>query len=192
LSYIEAQAPNQRAWIEATGSEFRVDYWRNPGEATPNSCSTARRWGGEGMSANFPQMASGALSGCGPRCAPSAGDSDARFRPRANSWCSVEKSAPGVVYSALGWWARRAESLLKCREETFNAQISQRAADLVIMVTGPMSPAGRTLMRTPMPPRSPPSSRASIAPAPSALVILLTPPDRGDNGPRQRSIFRRC
>ena len=31
LAYIEAQSPNQLAWIEATDSEFRVDYLVQPG-----------------------------------------------------------------------------------------------------------------------------------------------------------------
>jgi lysophospholipase L1-like esterase len=98
---------------------------------------------------------------------------------------SVEKSAPGVVYSVLGLVGARAEYLLKCREETFTAQIADEHPDLVIMGYGTNESSGSYLDEN----AYATALSAIIArirrAAPSALVILLTPPDRGDNGPRQ-------
>jgi lysophospholipase L1-like esterase len=98
---------------------------------------------------------------------------------------SVEKSAPGVVYSALGLVGARAEYLLKCREETFAAQIANEQPDLVIMGYGTNESSGLYLDENAYA-----TALSSIIArihraAPSALVILLTPPDRSDNAPRQ-------
>ena len=71
LSYIEAQSPNQSAWIEATGSEFRVDYLAQPGGGDAEFLLDGASLGRRRMSANSPRGASGALSGCGPRRSPS-------------------------------------------------------------------------------------------------------------------------
>jgi hypothetical protein len=85
----------------------------------------------------------------------------------------------------LGLVGARAEYLLKCREETFNAQIANEQPDLVIMGYGTNESSGSYLDENAYA-----TALSSIIArihraAPSALVILLTPPDRGDNGPRQ-------
>jgi lysophospholipase L1-like esterase len=79
----------------------------------------------------------------------------------------------------------RAEYVLKCREETFAAQISAEQPDLVILGYGTNESSGsyldenayETALSTIL-------SRIHRA-APSALVILLTPADRGDSRPGQ-------
>src|SRR5208282_966743 len=104
---------------------------------------------------------------------------------------SVEKSVPGVIYSAMGLVGARAEYLLKCRQETFEAQISAEQPDLVVLGYGTNETSGsyldgsayETALATIV-------SRLHRA-APSALVILLTPPDRGDIRPGQAQRIQR-
>lgn len=185
LSYIEAQAPNQSAWIEATGSEFRVDYLAQPGGGDAEFLLDGASVGRRRMSANSPQLQVARFQAAGP-------DAPHRFEIRTLDsglvrilGVSVEKSAPGVVYSALGLVGARAEYLLKCREDTFNAQIANEQPDLVIMGYGTNESSGSYLDENAYA-----TALSSIIArfhraAPSALVILLTPPDRGDNGPRE-------
>ena len=98
---------------------------------------------------------------------------------------AVEKSTPGVVYSALGINGARAEYLLKCREESFVAQVAEEHPDLIILGYGTNESSGsyldgaayETALATII-------ARLQRA-APSALVVLLTPPDRGDTRPAQ-------
>jgi lysophospholipase L1-like esterase len=185
LSFIEAQSPNQRAWIEATGSEFRVDYLAQPGGGDAEFLLDGASLGQRRMSANSPQLQVARFRAPGP-------DAPHRFEIRTLDsgpvrilGVSVEKSAPGVVYSALGLVGARAESLLKCREETFDAQIADEQPDLVIMGYGTNESSGSYLDENAYATALSTIIARIHRAAPSALVILLTPPDRGDNGPRQ-------
>ena len=143
------------------------------------------------MSASFPQVEVARFQAPGP-------DAPHRFEIRTLDsgpvrilGVSVEKAAPGVVYSALGLVGARAEYLLKCREETFDAQIAAEQPDLIIMGYGTNETSGsyldenayETALATII-------SRLHRA-APSALVILLTPPDRGDSRPGQAQRIQR-
>ena len=188
LSYIEAESPNQRAWIEATGIEFRVDFLAQPGGGDAEFLLDGIPLGQRRMSASFPQMETARFQAPGP-------DAPHRFEIRTLDsgsvrilGVSVEKAAPGVVYSALGQVGARAEYLLKCREETFAAQISAEQPDLIIMGYGTNETSGSYLDENAYE-----TALVSIISrlhraAPSALVVLLTPPDRSDSrpGPAQR------
>ncbi len=185
LSYIEAQSPNERAWIEATGSEFRVDYLAQPGGGDAEFLLDGMSLGQRRMSADSPHMQVARFQAPGP-------DAPHRFEIRTlNSGSvrilgvSVEKSGSGVIYSALGLVGARAEYLLKCREETFTAQIAAEKPDLVILGYGTNESSGSYLDENAYSTAlSTIISRIHRA-APSALVILLTPPDRGDSHPSQ-------
>jgi lysophospholipase L1-like esterase len=191
LSYIEAQSPNQMAWIEATGSEFRVDYLAQPGGGDAEFLLDGMSLGQRRMSADFPRMQVARFQAPGP-------DAPHRFEIRTLDsgpvrilGVSVEKSAPGVVYSALGLVGARAEYLLKCREQTFTAQIAAEHPDLIIMGYGTNESSGSYLDENAYATAlSTIISRIHRA-APSALVILLTPPDRGDNRPGQAQHIQR-
>jgi hypothetical protein len=191
LSYIEAASPNQSAWLEATGSEFRVYYLAQPEGGEAEFLIDGVSLGRQKMNAGFPQLQVARFQTQGP-------DAPHRFEVRTQDYgrvrilgVSVEKAAPGVVYSALGLVGARAEYLLKCREETFEAQISAEQPDLIIMGYGTNETSGsyldenayETALSTII-------SRMHRA-APSALVILLTPPDRGDSRPGQAEHFER-
>jgi lysophospholipase L1-like esterase len=185
LSYIETEAPHQTAWIEATGSELRVDYLAQPGGGDAEFLLDGMPLGQRRMSADFPQAQVARFQAPGP-------DALHRFEIRTLGYgrvrilgVSVEKAAPGVIYSAMGLLGARAEYLLKCREETFEAQISAEQPDLVVLGYGTNETSGsyldgsayETALATIV-------SRLHRA-APSALVVLLTPPDRGDSRPGQ-------
>jgi lysophospholipase L1-like esterase len=185
LSYIEAESPNQSVWIEATGSEFRVDYLAQPGGGAAEFLLDGVSLGQKRMSADVPQMQVARFQAPSP-------DAPHRFEIRTLDsglvrilGVSVEKASPGVIYSALGLVGARAEYVLKCREETFAAQISAEQPDLVILGYGTNESSGsyldenayETALSTIL-------SRIHRA-APSALVILLTPADRGDSRPGQ-------
>jgi lysophospholipase L1-like esterase len=191
LSYIEAQSPNQNAWVEATASEFRVDYLAQPGGGDAEFLLDGISLGQRRLSADVPHVEVARFQAPGP-------ETSHRFEIRTLSFgrvrvlgVSVEKSAPGVVYSALGLVGARAEYLLKCREETFAAQMAAEQADLIIMGYGTNETSGSYLdgnayesaLSTIL-------SRIHRA-APGALVILLTPPDRGDTRPGQEQKIQR-
>ena len=191
LSYIEAESPNQSAWIEATGSEFRVYFLAQPGGGDAEFLLDGMPLGQRKMSASVPQVEVASFQAPGP-------DAPHRFEIRTLEYgrvrilgVSVEKAAPGVVYSALGLVGARAEYLLKCREETFVEQISAEQPDLIIMGYGTNETSGSYLDEN--------AYEAALATilsrmhraAPSALVILLTPPDRGDSRPGQAQRIQR-
>jgi lysophospholipase L1-like esterase len=191
LSYIEAESPNQNAWIEATGSEFRVYFLAQPGGGDAEFFLDGMPLGQRRMSASVPQLEVARFEAPGP---------DARHRFEIQTLdsgrvrilgVSVEKAVPGVIYSAMGLVGARAEYLLKCREETFVEQISAEQPDLIIMGYGTNETSGpyldenayETALATII-------SRMHRA-APSALIILLTPPDRGDSRPGQAQRIQR-
>ena len=191
LSYIEAESPHQSAWIEATGSEYSRLL---PGPAGGRRCRIPARRDVPRAEKDERRLPAG-----GSSALPSAGaDAPHRFEIRTLDFgrvrilgVSVEKAAPGVIYSALGLVGARAEYLLKCREETFDAQISAEQPDLIILGYGTNETSGsyldenayETALATII-------SRMHRA-APSALVILLTPPDRGDSRPGQAQQIQR-
>jgi len=191
LSYIEAESPHQSAWIEATGSEFSVYYLAQPEGGDAEFLLDGMPVGQRRMSANFPQVGVARFPSVGP-------DAPHRFEIRTLDFgrvrilgVSVENAAPGVIYSALGLVGARAEYLLKCREETFVEQISAEQPDLIILGYGTNETSSsyldenayETALATII-------SRLHRA-APSALVILLTPPDRGDSRPDQAQHIQR-
>lgn len=191
LSYLEAESPHQSAWIEATGNEFCIYYLAQPGGGDAEFLLDGVSHGQRSMNASFPQVEEA--------CFPvSSLDAPHRFEIRTLDsgrvrvlGVSVEKAAPGVIYSALGLVGARAEYLLKCRAEIFEAQVSAERPDLVILGYGTNETSGSyldgnaydTALTTIL-------SRLHRA-APRALVILLTPPDRGDSLPGRAQRFER-
>ena len=185
LAYIEAQTPNQAAWIEATGSEFRVDYLAQPGGGDAEFLLDGMLLGQRKMSSNVPQLEAARFQGPG-------GDGPHRLEIRTLDYgpvrilgVSVEKAAPGVIYSALGLVGARAEFLLKCREETFVGQVSAEQPDLVILGYGTNETSGDYLDENAYDAALTSIISRIHRAVPSALVVLLTPPDRGDNRPGQ-------
>ncbi|MGA3326526.1 MAG: GDSL-type esterase/lipase family protein [Terriglobia bacterium] len=191
LSYIEAESPQQSAWIEATGSEFRVYFLAQPEGGDAEFLLDGAPVGQRSMNARVPQVKVASFQAPGP-------DTPHRFEIRTRDFgrvrilgVSVEKAAPGVTYSALGLVGARAEYLLKCREESFVEQISGEQPDLIILGYGTNETSGSYLDEN--------AYNAALATiisrmhraAPSALVILLTPPDRGDSRPDQAQRIQR-
>jgi len=191
LSYIEAESPHQSAWIEATGSEFRVYFLAQPEGGEAEFLLDGTSLGQRRMNASIPQVEVASFQAPGP-------DAPHRFEIQTRDFgrvrilgVSVEKAAAGVIYSALGLVGARAEYLLKCREETFEAQISAEQPDLIIMGYGTNETSGSYLDENAYESAlSTIISRIHRA-APSALVILLTPPDRGDSRPGQAERIQR-
>ncbi len=190
LSYIEAQSPHQSAWIEAAGSEYRVYFLAQPEGGEAEFLLDGSLLGVRKMNAAFPQVEEASFQAAGP-------DSGHRFEIRTTDFgrvrilgVSVEKAAPGIVYSALGLVGARAEYLLKCREETFDEQVSSEHPDMIILGYGTNETSGSFLDEN--------AYDAALAAiisrlhraAPAALVILLTPPDRGDSRPSQTQHFQ--
>jgi lysophospholipase L1-like esterase len=185
LNYLEARSPDQRVWLEASGTEFRVDYLVQPGGGAAQFLLDGTTLGQRRLSADSPRMQSVRFQASGP-------DAPHRFEIRTLDsgpvrilGVSVERSSPGIVYSALGLVGARAEYLLKCREETFTAQLAAEQPDMVILGYGTNESSGAYIDENAYA-----SSLSTIISrihraAPLALVILLTPPDRGDNGPAQ-------
>jgi lysophospholipase L1-like esterase len=103
----------------------------------------------------------------------------------------VAKAAPGVIYSAMGLVGARAEYLLKCREETFEAQVSAEQPDLIILGYGTNETSGDYLDGNAYETALAAIISRLYRAAPSALVILLTPPDRGDSRPGQAQRIER-
>ncbi len=190
LSYVEAESPHQSAWIEATGSEFRVYFLAQPEGGAAEFLLDGSLLGVRKTTAAFPQVEEASFQVPGP-------DAGHRFEIRTTDFgrvrilgVSVERSAPGIVYSALGLVGARAEYLLKCREETFEEQVSSEHPDLIILGYGTNETSGSYLDEN--------AYEAALAAiisrlhraAPAALVILLTPPDRGDSRPSQAQHFQ--
>ena len=191
LSYVEAQSPNQSAWIEATGSEFRVDYLAQPGGGGAEFLLDGELVGQRSMNSDFAQVQSARFQASGP-------DAPHRFEIRTLDsgavrilGVSVEKAGSGVIYSALGLVGARAEYLLKCRDETFTAQIAAERPDLVIMGYGTNESSGSYLDENAYATALTTIIARIHRAAPLALVILLTPPDRGDNRPAQAQRIQR-
>ena len=185
LNYIEAESPHQSVWMEATGSEFRVDYLAQPGGGDAEFLLDGMPLGQRRMSASYPQMETATFQAPGP-------DAPHRFEIRTLDFgrvrilgVSVENSAPGVIYSALGLVGARAEYLLKCREETFEAQIAAEQPDLIILGYGTNETSGSYLDQNAYEAALSSIIARMRRAAPSALVVLLTPPDRGDSRPGQ-------
>jgi len=191
LAYIEAESPEQSAWIEATGSEFRIYFLAQPEGGDAEFFLDGASLGQRKMNASFPRVEMASFQ------APES-DGPHRFEIRTRDsgrvrilGVSVEKAAPGVIYSALGLVGARAEYLLKCREETFIEQISAEQPDLIILGYGTNETTGSYLdMNAYDAALSSIVSRLHRA-APSALVILLTPPDRSDSRPGQAQRIQR-
>ena len=106
LSYIEAQSPNQNVWMEAEGSEFRIDYLAQPGGGDAEFLIDGVSYGQRRMSAGYPQVVLATFEA-------SSGDGLHRFEIRTLDsglvrilGVSVEKSSAGVVYTPWDWWAR--------------------------------------------------------------------------------------
>jgi lysophospholipase L1-like esterase len=191
LNYLEAESPNQSAWIEATGSAFRVYFLAQPEGGEAEFLLDGVPLGQRKMSANAPRVEVANFQAPVP-------DAPHRFEIRTQDYgkvrilgVSVEKSAPGVIYSALGLVGARAEYLLKCRQESFIAQVSGEQPDLIILGYGTNETTGSYLdvnaydaaLGTII-------SRLHRA-APAALVVLLTPPDRADARPGQAQRVQR-
>jgi lysophospholipase L1-like esterase len=191
LSYIEAESPNQSAWIEATGSEFRVYFLAQPEGGDAEFLLDGMPLGQRKMSTSVPRVEVASFQAPGP-------DAPHRFEIRTLEYgkvrilgVSVEKAAPGVVYSALGLVGARAEYLLKCREESFVVQISAEQPDLIIMGYGTNETTGSYLDENAYATALATIISRMHRAAPSALVILLTPPDRGDSRPGQAQRIER-
>jgi lysophospholipase L1-like esterase len=191
LSYIEAESPSQSVWMEAYGSEFRVDYLAQPGGGDAEFLLDGAPLGQRRMTSSYAQVQTATFQAPGS-------DGLHRFEIRTLDsglvrilGVSVEKSTAGVVYSSLGLVGARAEYLLKCREETFEAQIAAEQPDLIILGYGTNETSGSFLDRNAY-------EAALIAiisrirrAAPTALVVLLTPADRGDVHPWQEQRIQR-
>ncbi len=185
LSYIEATSPHQTAWLETSGSEFRVYFLSQPEGGEAEFILDGTLIGARKMNAEFPRVETVEFQAVGS-------GSRHRLEIRTTDFgcvrilgVSVERSAPGVVYSALGLVGARAEYLLKCREETFNEQIAGERPDMIILGYGTNETSGSYLDENAYDAAlSAVVSRLHRA-APAALVILLTPPDRGDARPSQ-------
>ncbi len=183
LSYIEAQTPGQRAWVEATGTEFRVYFLRQPEGGTAQFLLDGAAVGQIRMIARTREADMMRFRAPGP-------DAPHRFEIRTQDsgkirilGIAAEKAAPGIIYSPLGLAGARADFLLKCREETFAIQVAGEQPDLIMLGYGTnesndwyFDPNAYTAALTAI------VSRMHRA-APSALVVLLTPPDRGDSDP---------
>jgi len=179
LSYIEAASPNQRAWVEAEGSEFCVYYLMQPEGGDAEFLLDGSLLGQKNMNTGFAQVQAARFSASGA-------DAWHRFEIRTLGYgrvrilgVSVEKSTPGVIYSALGLVGARAEYLLKCRAQTFEAQVAAEQPDLILIAYGTNESSGSHLDESAYD-----SALSGIITrlrraAPSALVVLLTPPDRG-------------
>jgi hypothetical protein len=185
LSYIETDSPDQSVWIEAPGSEFRVDYLAQPGGGAAEFLVDGVSLGQRRMISDYPQMQVASFRMQGP-------DAPHRLEIRTLGvglvrilGVSVEKESPGVVYSAVGLVGARAEYLLKCREETFDAQISAERPDLVILGYGTNETSGSYLDENAYEAALSTIMARIHRAAPSALVVLLTPADRGDSRPGQ-------
>jgi lysophospholipase L1-like esterase len=184
LSFVEAASPNQAVWIQAPGSEFSVYYLAQPAGGSADFYLDGQPAGQKSLIAASVQVQVAHFQ--------AVGDSQHRLDIRTRDYGRVrilgvaaERSTPGLVYSALGMNGARAEYLLKCREETFVAQVAEAHPDLVILGYGTNESTGSyldgaaygTALATII-------ARLHRA-APSALVVLLTPPDRGDTRPAQ-------
>ena len=106
LSYIEAGSPHQSAWIEATGSEFRVYYLAQPEGGDAEFLLDGMSLGRRRMSATFPQVEEARFPAPGP-------DAPHRFEIRTLDsgrvrilGVSVEKAAPGVDLQRAGLGGR--------------------------------------------------------------------------------------
>ena len=91
----------------------------------------------------------------------------------------------------MGLIGARAEYLLKCRESTFAAEIAAEEPDLVILGYGTNESSGSNLDED-----SYASTLSTIISrirraAPSALIVILTPPDRGDSRPEEAQHIQR-
>jgi len=191
LSYIEAEAPGQSAWIEASGSEFCVYYLAQPNGGDAEFLLDGASLGQRRMSAGSPRVETVRFQAQGTSAPHRLEIHTLGFGRVRILGVSVENGAAGVVYSALGMVGARAEYLLKCRDETFETQITAAQPDLVILGYGTNETSGTNLdegayaaaLGTII-------SRIHRA-APSALVILLTPPDRGDTRPGEAQHIQR-
>ena len=183
LSYIEAVEPQQRAWIEAEGSHFCVYYLDQPEGGDAEFLLDGSLVGQRTMNAGYPKVESARFTADGP-------DALHRFEIRTIGsgkvrilGVSVEKSTPGVIYSALGLVGARAEYLLKCRAETFEAQISAEQPDLILIAYGTNESSGSHLDENAYDTALSGIMARIRRAAPAALILLLTPPDRGSNQP---------
>lgn len=179
LSYIEARSPNQDVWLEAAGSQFRVDYLAQPEGGEAEFLLDGAPVGQRRMSADDPQVQTATFEAAGS-------DALHRFEIRTLDsgrvrilGVSVENSSPGIVYSSLGLIGARAEYLLKCRAETFEAQVAAEQPDMVILGYGTNETSGSYLDQNAYEDALGTIIGRIHRAAPAALVVLLTPADRG-------------
>lgn len=185
LNYIEADSPDQNVWLQTSASEFRVDYLAQPSGGDAEFILDGVSQGQRRMSSNYAEVKTATFEAPG-------GDAVHRFEIRTLDsgpvrilGVSAEKSTPGVVYSALGLIGARAEYLLKCRAETFEAQIAAEQPDMVIFGYGTNESSGSYLDQNAYENALTTIIDRVRNAAPSALVVLLTPTDRGDSRPSQ-------
>jgi lysophospholipase L1-like esterase len=191
LNYLEAESPNQSAWIEATGSAFRVYFLAQPEGGDAEFLLDGVSVGDRKMIASTPRVEVVNFQVPG-------GDASHRFEIRTQDYgkvrilgVSVEKAAPGVIYSALGLVGARAEYLLKCRQESFMTQVSGEQPDLIILGYGTNETSGSYLDENAYDTALTAIISRFHRAAPAALVVLLTPPDRGDARPGQAQQIQR-
>ncbi len=180
LSYLETHSSNQSLWIQAIGSEFHVDYLAQPGGGVAEFLLDGVLVGQRSMAAASPEVRVAHFE-----AAERSVQHHFEIRTLDSGavrilGVSIEKDSPGVVYSAMGLVGARAEYLLKCSADAFEAQISDYQPDLVILGYGTNESSGSYVDESAYSEALSTIIARIRRGAPSALVVLLTPPDRGD------------
>lgn len=174
---LECDSPGESAWIEGQGSSFRLEFLQRPGGGTAQVFLDGKPVG----RANAASERRGV--GVFTHEAAPAGGTTHRWEIRSEGGPfrilgSALENPSGLVYSPLGVLGARADLLLKCRAETFNALMASESPDLILVAFGTNESGSRPGDLDAYPALFARVLRRLKSAAPDAALVVLGPPDR--------------
>jgi|WetSurMetagenome_2_1015567.scaffolds.fasta_scaffold04744_4 hypothetical protein len=173
--YLECDSPGESAWVEGQGSLFRLEFLQRPGGGTAQVVLDGKPVG----RAN----AASERRGVGIFDFEASPGATHRWEIRSEGGpfrilgAAVENPS-GLVYSPLGVLGARADLLLKCRPETFDALMVAESPDLILVAFGTNESGSRPSDLEAYPALFTRVLRRLKSAAPDAAIVVLGPPDR--------------
>ncbi len=175
---LETDRAGESAWFEGQGTLVRVEFLRRPGGGSATVLLDGRSVGR--LDSNAEARTVGVFRYEAEAAAP-GGTHRLEIRTEGGPFRilgAALENPSGLVYSPLGVLGARADLLLKCRAETFDALVVAEAPDLVLVAFGTNESGSRASDLEAYPALFARVLRRLRAAAPEAAVVVLGPPDR--------------
>lgn len=177
-SYLETFQPGESAWIEGTGTSFRLTFWRQPAGGAIEVRAAGRVAAAESLDG---PAGVGVLRLSAPGPGPHRWEVRTTRRGAVRLLGAALENERGVAYGPLAQNGATAELLLACEERAFAELLRIEQPDILILAFG-TNEAGD--------PRFDAAAYELVlarvldrirGARPEAAVVLAGPPDRGDS-----------